>query len=68
MENKVVAFAQTNYSFNFDIVFYDVTTLYFEAFEEDEFRKNRFSKENKFQQPQILIALMVTKEGFPIAY
>jgi hypothetical protein len=68
VENKVVAFAQTNYSFNFDIVFYDVTTLYFETFEEDEFRKNDFSKENKSQQPQILIALMVTKEGFPIAY
>lgn len=35
---------------------------------EDELRKNGFSKDNKSQQPQILIALMVTKEGFPIAY
>lgn len=68
VENKVVAFARVHYSFNFDIVFYDVTTLYFETFEEDEFRKNGFSKDNKSQQPQILIALMVTKEGFPIAY
>jgi len=42
--------------------------LYFEAFEEDALRKNGFSKDNKSQQPQILIALMVTKEGFPIAY
>jgi transposase len=49
-------------------LFYDVTTLYFEAFEEDELRKNGFSKDNKSQQPQILVALMVTKEGFPIAY
>ena len=31
-------------------------------------RKNGFSKDNKSQQPQILIALMVSKEGFPIAY
>ena len=68
VEKKVVAFAQTQYSFNFDIVFYDVTTLYFETFEEDELRRNGFSKENKSQQPQVLIALMVTKEGFPIAY
>jgi transposase len=30
--------------------------------------KNGFSKDNKSQQPQILVALMVTKEGFPIAY
>ena len=54
--------------FNHDLLFYDVTTLYFETFEEDELRKNGFSKDNKSQQPQILIALMVSKEGFPIAY
>lgn len=68
VENLVVDFAKKYYSFNFDLVFYDVTMLYFEAFEEDELRKNGFSKDNKSQQPQILIALMVTKEGFPIAY
>ena len=68
VEEKVVNFARTNYSFNFDILFYDVTTLYFETFEEDELRKNGFSKDNKSQQPQILIALMVSKEGFPVAY
>jgi transposase len=68
VESKVVNFAKAYYSFDFDIVFYDVTTLYFETFEEDELRKNGFSKDNKPQQPQILVALMVTKEGFPIAY
>ncbi len=68
VEEKVVNFAKTHYSFNFDILFYDVTTLYFETFEEDDLRKNGFSKDNKSQQPQILIALMVSKEGFPIAY
>jgi transposase len=68
VEEKVVSFAKAHYSFNFDILFYDVTTLYFETFEEDELRKNGFSKDNKSQQPQVLIALMVSKEGFPIAY
>ena len=68
VEDKVVAFAKEHYSFNFDIVFYDVTTLYFETFEQDGLRKNGFSKDNKSQQPQILVALVVTKEGFPIAY
>lgn len=68
VEEKVIAFAKENYAFQFDIVFYDVTTLYFETFEEDKLRKNGFSKDNKSQQPQILIALMVSKEGFPIAY
>lgn len=68
IERIVVAFAKTTYAFNFDLLFYDVTTLYFETFEEDELRKNGFSKDNKSQQPQILVALMVSKEGFPIAY
>jgi transposase len=68
VEQKVTYFANLHYSFNFDLLFYDVTTLYFETFEEDELRKNGFSKDNKPQQPQILVALMVSKEGFPIAY
>lgn len=68
VERITVIFAKKHYSFNYDILFYDVTTLYFETFEEDQLRKNGFSKDNKSQQPQILVALMVTKEGFPIAY
>lgn len=68
VEKRVLSFAKTNYAFNYDLLFYDVTTLYFETFEEDELRKNGFSKDNKSQQPQILIALMVSKEGFPVAY
>jgi transposase len=50
------------------LLFYDVTTLYFETFDDDDLRKQGFSKDNKSQQPQILVALMVTKEGFPITY
>jgi hypothetical protein len=47
VEKKVVDFARLYYSFNYDILFYDVTTLYFETFEEDELRMNGFSKDNK---------------------
>ena len=68
MEKRGASFAGFHYSFNFDILFYDVTTLYFESFEEDGLRKNGFSKDNKSQQSQILIALMVSKQGFPVAY
>ena len=42
--------------------------MYFETFESDELRKTGFSKDSKSQQPQILVALMVTQDGFPIAY
>ena len=68
VEAIAVQFARQKYSFNYDLLFYDVTTLYFETFEEDQLRRNGFSKDNKSQQPQILVALMVTREGFPIAY
>lgn len=68
IESIVLQFAKQTYAFNFDILFYDVTTLYFETFSEDELRRNGFSKDNKSQQPQIVVALMVTQDGFPIAY
>jgi transposase len=68
VESTVITFAKQHYEFNYDILFYDVTTLYFETFQEDELRRNGFSKDNKSQQPQLVVALMVSKEGFPIAY
>jgi len=68
IEKQTLAFARKQYSFDFSLLFYDVTTLYFETFTEDELRKNGFSKDNKSQQPQIVVALMVTPEGFPVGY
>ena len=67
VEKQTLCFAQKTYDFDFSLVFYDVTTLYFETFESDELRKTGFSKDNKSQQPQILVGLMVTRDGFPIA-
>lgn len=49
-------------------VFYDVTTLYFEIEAEDELRKTGFSKDGKHQQPQIVLGLLVSKGGYPLAY
>jgi transposase len=68
IEKRTSDFAKKEYDFDFSLLFYDVTTLYFETFTEDELRKNGFSKDNKSQQPQIVIALMVTPEGFPVGY
>lgn len=50
------------------VVFYDMTTLYFEAEEEDELRKIGFSKDGKFQHPQIMLGLFVGEHGYPIGY
>ena len=50
------------------VVFYDMTTLYFEASDEDDFRITGFSKDGKHQQPQIMIGLLVSNHGYPIGY
>jgi len=51
-----------------NVMFYDCTTLYFESFTEDELRRFGYSKDHKFNQGQVLLALMVTKEGLPVGY
>jgi len=75
VEKKMVSFAKKQFAFDFSIVFYDVTTLYFETFSDDKdtenekgLRKKGFSKDDKAKQPQIVIAVVVTNEGFPVFY
>jgi len=51
-----------------DIIFFDATTIYFESFNSDELRDMGFSKDLKFNQPQVLLCMMVTKKGMPIGY
>jgi transposase len=51
-----------------NIVFYDVTTLYFESKDEDDFKRMGFSKDGKHQQPQIVLGLLVSKNGYPLDY
>lgn len=51
-----------------DVIFYDATTVYFESFTEDELKKNGSSKDYKHNQPQVLLALMVTTDGLPVSY
>lgn len=36
-------------------LFYDVRTLYFESEDEDDLRRVGFSKDGKFQSPQIIV-------------
>lgn len=50
------------------VVFYDMTTLYFEAEDEDDLRKTGFSKDGKHSNPQIFIGLLVGTGGYAIGY
>ena len=50
------------------VLFFDCTTWYFESFKEDTLKQNGDSKDGKCNQPQVLLALMVTQEGLPVSY
>jgi transposase len=65
-----LAYQETSQLFKekIDVIFFDATTLYFESFTEDEFKRNGYSKDLKFNQPQVVLALMVTTGGLPIGY
>lgn len=68
VEKQFIAFARERFGFDFSFVLYDITTLYFETFTEDELRKIGFSKDNKVGQPQILVGFIVNREGFPLSF
>lgn len=65
-----IAFAHTKRILHskISVVFYDMTTLYFEASDEDDLRKTGFSKDGKHQNPQIFIGLLVGLGGYAIGY
>ena len=67
-EKIAVSFAKHTLCDDLSLVLYDVTTLYFETFDADELRVPGFSKDNKSQQPQIVVGLLVTRDGFPLGY
>lgn len=50
------------------LMFYDVTTLYFETDKSDELRESGFSKDGKHSQPQVVLGLLVSKDGYPLSY
>ena len=51
-----------------DMLFYDVTSLYFESFREDVLRAPGFSKDGKTAETQIILGLLVSENGYPLAY
>lgn len=66
---------QTAYNFTLrknsgkiSLLFYDVTTLYFETDREDDFRRRGYSKDGKHANPQILIGLFVDQNGYPLEF
>ena len=51
-----------------DVVFYDVTTLYFESVIRDTLREFGFSKDLKVKEVQVVSGLLLDQEGRPIGF
>ncbi len=51
-----------------DVLFYDLTTIYFETNSQDIVRDFGFSKDGKHRHVQVMLAMIVTHDGLPIGY
>jgi transposase len=51
-----------------NLVFFDVTTLYFESTEVDDLRAFGYSKDHRFNTTQIVLALATNEDGLPLGY
>ena len=68
VERISYAWTKKQFGDSISVVFYDMTTLYFEAAQEDDLRKTGFSKDGKHACPQIFLGLLVAPGGNPIGY
>jgi transposase len=59
------------FGISYDVLLYDLTSTYFESdppFAEGDKRQFGYSRDKRFDCVQVVIALVVTPEGFPLAY
>ena len=59
------------FNVEFDVLLYDLTSTYFEAnppFDDDDKRRFGYSRDKRSDCVQVVIALVVTPEGLPLAY
>ncbi len=77
LEHKEALFAHLTrrwkdlFNAKFDVLLYDLTSTYFESdppFPEGDKRRFGYSRDKRFDCVQVVIALMVTPEGFPLGY
>ena len=50
------------------LLFYDVSTLYFETSRTDTLREPGFSKDGKSKESQVVLGLLVSEGGYPLSY
>jgi hypothetical protein len=69
IENDVKARFEGLFQLEYDLLLYDLTSSYFEGLaEENELAKRGYSRDHRSDCKQIVLALVVTREGFPLAH
>jgi transposase len=57
------------FQLDYDLLLYDLTSSYFEGLaEENELAKRGYSRDHRSDCKQVVLALVVTREGFPLAH
>lgn len=64
----LINFAKEGLGDSLRLVFYDVTTLYFESNVKTELKDFGFSKDHRPQDTQVVVGLVVSGEGFPLYF
>jgi transposase len=69
IENDLKASLQGLFELDYDLLLYDLTSSYFEGLAEDnDLAKRGYSRDHRSDCKQIVLALVVTREGFPLAH
>jgi hypothetical protein len=69
IENELKDRFQGLFKLNYDLLLYDLTSSYFEGLaEENDLAKRGYSRDRRSDCKQIVLALVVTREGFPLAH
>jgi transposase len=67
-QKALIDFARDDLQDSLHLIFYDVTTLYFESTARDGIRDFGFSKDHRTQETQIVVGLVVNQQGFPLYF
>jgi transposase len=69
IENDLKARFQGLFQLEYDLLLYDLTSSYFEGLaEENKLAQRGYSRDHRSDCKQIVLALVVTREGFPLAH
>src|SRR6185369_16209 len=69
IENDLQKQLQTLFDLHYDLLLYDLTSTYFEGLAEaNELAARGYSRDHRSDCKQVVLALVVTRDGFPLAH